>query len=153
MAGSFPKQIYSVGVLTDLLEYWWTGPTAVAPGLALKNIEKQNVFEAFLSETYKNTRFLPPSHGAPPQNLRKPMVFQCFSCSQLSLAFPGLLAGLDASCVSPGCSWVLLGASWVPPGCPLGASWVPPGCLLGVFWVVLGADWVPSGLSFWIILN
>ena len=40
-----------------------------------------------------------------------------------------------------GVSWLLLGASWVSPGCPsvlLSASWVSPGCLQGA----PGCSWV-----------
>ena len=47
----------TVGVLADLLEGRWSQVTAVAPGLALKNIEKHKVFEASLSKTNENTRF------------------------------------------------------------------------------------------------
>ena len=71
----------------------------------------------------------------PPKLKKTNVFFLCFSCSHLSQAFPGLLAGHVASWLPPGCSWV-------PPGCPLGASWVPSG------WC-----WVPPGcVLLWIFL-
>eukprot|EP00959_Pyramimonas_sp_CCMP1952_P456262 9472851-Pyramimonas_sp.AAC.1 len=50
----------------------------------------------------------------------------------------GPLAVLEASCVSRGASWGLLGASWGPLGGLLGVSWGPPG---GPLWAILGPSW------------
>ena len=70
-----PNSPLAVGVLADLVEGRLGRTTPGASVLTLKNIEKHKVFGDFVSKIIKNTRFLPPPRGAPPKNLRKPMVF------------------------------------------------------------------------------
>ena len=66
---------------------------------------------------------------------------------------PTCFWGPWATPAAPGCSWLLLAASWLPPGCSwllLAASWLllaAPGyswlgCLLAASWLLLAASWL-----------